>query len=505
MGSLLLLLNGFKDCMTLVNILCAIVGCLLGSLIGVLPGLGISGTVAILLPMTYGMQPLSALIMISGIYFGSQYGGAITSILVNIPGEATSIVTCFDGHPMAKAGKAGKALSISAISSFIGGTIGMLGLTFAASALARVALSFGKVEFFAIVVFGLLMLTSISGKNQLKGLVVVCLGVLLGCVGLDTLYGSARYTFKIVHLYSGISFVTFIMGVYGITELISAICIPEDQGDVIEFRLRDQLPDKTDVKRSWKTVLRCSILGFGVGLVPGAGSTLATFFAYGMERSLSKHPDEFGTGIPEGVAAPESANNAAMYAGLVPLLSLGLPFTSSMALLMNAFIVHGITPGPLFISEHPDLFWGLIASMFIGNIILLVINLPLVGMWARLLKVDFSILMPLITFITFAGGYAINYSVFDMGVMVVCGFIGFFLGACGYNMAALAVGLFLSPTLESAFLGTMTLYHGNLFAALWDRKVALVILSIGIFTFVFSSVKSIRAFFKAQKEKVSFQ
>ncbi|MBO4394307.1 MAG: tripartite tricarboxylate transporter permease, partial [Spirochaetales bacterium] len=341
-----------------------------------------------------------------------------------------------------------------------------------------------------------LLLTSISGKNQLKGLVVVCLGVILGCVGLDSLYGTARYTFKIVHLYSGISFVTFIMGVYGITELISAICIPEDQGDVLEFRLRNQLPNKQDIKRSWKTVLRCSVLGFGVGLVPGAGSTLATFFAYGMERSLSKHPEEFGTGIVEGVAAPESANNAAMYAGLVPLLSLGLPFTSSMALLMNAFIVHGITPGPLFISEHPELFWGLVASMFIGNLILIVINLPLVGMWARLLKVDFSILMPMITFITFAGGYAINYSVFDMGMMVACGFIGFFMSACGYNMAAMAVGLFLSPTLESAFLGTMTLYHGDLFAALWDRKLALVILLIGVVTFVISCTRSIRKFFK---------
>ena len=493
---MLLFLQGLKACLTLMNLFCAVVGCLVGSLIGVLPGLGISGTVAILLPMTYGMQPLSALIMISGIYFGSQYGGAITSILVNIPGEATSIVTCFDGHPLAKKGQAGKALSVAAISSFIGGLVGMLGLTFAASALARVALGFGKVEFFAIVVFGLLLLTSISGKNQLKGLVVVCLGVILGCVGLDSLYGTARYTFKIVHLYSGISFVTFIMGVYGITELISAICIPEDQGDVLEFRLRNQLPNKQDIKRSWKTVLRCSVLGFGVGLVPGAGSTLATFFAYGMERSLSKHPEEFGPGIVEGVAAPESANNAAMYAGLVPLLSLGLPFTSSMALLMNAFIVHGITPGPLFISEHPELFWGLVASMFIGNLILIVINLPLVGMWARLLKVDFSILMPMITFITFAGGYAINYSVFDMGMMVACGFIGFFMSACGYNMAAMAVGLFLSPTLESAFLGTMTLYHGDLFAALWDRKLALVILLIGVVTFVISCTRSIRKFFK---------
>lgn len=498
-GSLALFFQGFVACLAPLNLLCAIVGCLLGSLIGVLPGLGISGTVAILLPMTYGMETLPALIMISGIYFGSQYGGAITSILVNIPGEATSIVTCFDGHPLAQQGKAGKALSIASISSFIGGTIGMLGLTFAASSLARVALGFGKVEFFAIVLFGLLLLTCISGKNQLKGLIVVCLGVILGCVGLDDLYGSLRYTFGVVNLYKGISFVTFIMGVYGISELLGAICIPEDQGDVVEFKLRDQFPTKKDFKQIWKSVLRSGVLGFGVGLVPGAGSTLATFFAYGMERSISKTPEKFGEGTLEGIAAPEAANNAAMYAGLVPLLSLGLPFTSSMALLMSAFIVHGITPGPLFISEHPQLFWGLIASMFIGNIILLVINLPLVGIWARLLKVDFRILMPLITFITFAGGYAINYSVFDLGMMVVCGFVGFIMNACGYNMAALAVGLFLSKTLENSFLGTMTLYHGSLISGLLDRKLALVILLIAIVVFIASITKSLVKFFKNRK------
>lgn len=497
--TLALLGQGFLDCLTLVNIFCAIVGCLLGSLIGVLPGLGISGTVAILLPITYGMEPLSALIMISGIYFGSQYGGAITSILVNIPGESTSIVTCFDGHPLATQGKAGKALCTASISSFCGGAIGMIGLTFAASALAKVALGFGKVEFFAIVVFGLILLTSISGKNQLKGLIVVCLGVILGCVGLDDLYGTLRFTYGIVDLYKGISFVTFIMGVYGITELLKAICVPEEQGKVMEFRMRDQYLNKQDVKQIWKTVLRCSVLGFGVGLVPGAGSTLATFFAYGMERSLSKHPEQFGTGLLEGVAAPEAANNAAMYAGMVPLLSLGLPFTSSMALLMSAFIVHGITPGPLFISENPALFWGLIASMFIGNILLLIINLPLVGIWASLLKVDFNILMPLITFITFAGGYAINYSVFDMGLMIVCGFVGFFMSACGYNMAALAVGLFLSSTLENSFLGTMTLYHGNLLAALIDRPLAAIILGVALIAFAISISKSLIQYFKKKK------
>lgn len=501
MESFALLGQGFVDSFTLLNIIAAIVGCLLGSLIGVLPGLGISGTVAILLPVTYGMDTLTALIMISGIYFGSQYGGAITSILVNIPGEATSIVTCFDGNPLAKQGKGGKALSVAALSSFCGGTMGLVGLTFAASALGRLALTFGKVEFLAIVVFGLVLLTTISGKSQLKGLLAVCMGVVLGCIGLDGLYGSLRFTYGVVDLYKGISFVTFVMGVYGITELLGAICAPEEQGEVAAFSLKNQLPTKQELKRLVPTVLRCGTMGFGVGLVPGAGSTLATFFVYGMERSLSKHPEKFGTGLLEGVSAPESANNAAMYAGMVPLLSLGIPFNSSMALLMSAFIIHGITPGPLFISEHGPLFWALIASMFISNIVLLIINLPLVGLWAGLLRIDFTVLMPIITFITFAGGYAINNSVFDMGIMVVCGFFGYFMGACGYNMAALAVGLFLSGTLENSFLGTMTLYKGNLLGALLDKPIAGVIFAITVVVLAVSVYQSISRAMKKSDTK----
>jgi len=329
-----------------------------------------------------------------------------------------------------------------------------------------------------------------------KGLMIVCLGVVLGCVGLDELYGSLRYTYGVIHLYKGISFVTFIMGVYGITELVSAVATKEEKGEIMEFSLKNQFPDRNDFKQIYKTIGRSSVLGFLTGLVPGAGSTLATFFAYGMERSISKHPEQFGTGLLKGVAAPESANNAAMYAGMVPLLSLGIPFTSSMALLMSAFIIHGIKPGPMFIIEHSGLFWALIASLFIGNIILLIINLPLVGIWASLLRVDFGILMPLITFITFAGGYAINNSVFDIGLMVACGFFGFFLNATGYNMAALAVGLFLSSTLENSFLGTMTLYKGNLLNAFIDRPVAAVIISIAILALVVSLTRSITKFFK---------
>jgi len=470
--------SGFLACLTPMNILCAIVGVLVGTLAGVLPGLGISGSVAILLPITYNMEPLTALIMVSGIFFGSQYGGAITSILVNIPGEATSIVTCFDGYPMAKKGLGGKALGISSISSFCGGTIGLIFLTVAAPQLARLAVTFGAPEFFAIVVFGLLLLTNVSGKNVLKGAVMVFAGLMLGCVGLDTTFGSLRFTFHNVNLYKGLDFIIFIMGVFGITELMYTICVPEDKEDILSFKFRELYPTLSDLKHVAPTIVRGSLFGFLVGLIPGPGSMLATFGSYGIEKKLSKRPEEFGKGAMRGVAAPESANNASMYAQMVPLLSLGIPFSSSIALLMSAFMIHGITPGPMLISQHPDLFWGLIASMFIGNIFLIIINLPLVGVWASLLKVDFSLLMPIITFITFTGAFAINNSIFDLGVMTLAGFIGFWLKAGGYDLSALALGMFLGRTLESNLVTIMVVYDGNLLSMILNRPVGGTLLVI---------------------------
>lgn len=463
--------QGFIACLNPINILCCIVGVLVGSLAGVLPGLGISGSVAILLPITYNMEPLTALIMVSGIYFGSQYGGAITSILVNIPGEATSIVTCFDGYPLAKKGMAGKALGISAISSFCGGTVGLLFLTVAAPQLARFAVTFGAPEFFGIVVFGLLLLTNVSGKNVLKATIMVFCGLMLGCVGLDSTFGSLRYTFHNVNLYKGIDFIIFIMGVFGITELMYTICVPEDKTDILSFKFRELYPTVRDLKHVAPTIARGSLFGFLVGLIPGPGSMLATFGSYGIEKKLSKHPEEFGKGVLRGVAAPESANNASMYAQMVPLLSLGIPFSSSIALLMSAFMIHGITPGPMLISQHPELFWGLIASMFIGNLLLIIINLPLVGVWASLLKVDFSLLMPIITVITYTGAFAINNSLFDLLIMTCAGLLGFLLKAGGYDLSALALGMFLGKTLESNLITTMVVYDGNLLSMILDRPI----------------------------------
>jgi len=494
--TLQLLGQGFLNCLTAGNILCAVVGVLVGTLAGVLPGLGISGSVAILLPITYSMEPLSALIMVAGIYFGSQYGGAITSVLVNIPGEATSIVTTFDGYPLARKGKAGKALGIAAISSFCGGTVGLIFLVVAAPQLARLAIRFGAPEFFAIVIFGLLLLTNVSGKNRLKGVTMVFAGLMLSCVGLDSTFGTLRFTFKNVNLYKGIDFIIFIMGVFGITELMYTICSSEDKGDILSFKFRELYPTGKELAHVLPTIGRGSLFGFIVGLIPGPGSMLATFGSYGIEKKLSKHPEEFGKGVLRGVAAPESANNASMYAQMVPLLSLGIPFSSSIALLMSAFMIHGITPGPMLISQHPDLFWGLIASMFIGNIFLLIINLPLVGVWASLLKVDFSLLMPIITMITFTGAFAINNSIFELGLMVGAGLLAFFLKAGGYDLSALALGMFLGSTLESNLITTMVVYDGNLFNMIASRPIGgtmmviiFLIVAVSIGKFIRETVK----------------
>jgi putative tricarboxylic transport membrane protein len=491
MEALALLGSGFLDCLSWANLLAAVVGVLLGTLAGVLPGLGITGTVAILLPFSYGMGPLTALIMISGIYFGSQYGGAITSVLVNIPGEATSIVTCFDGNPLAKQGRAGIALGISAISSFIGGTLGLIGLTFFAPPLAKAALSFGPPEFFAIATLGLLLLTNLAGKNPLRSAIMVLTGILLGTIGLDKTFGTLRFTFENVQLYKGIDFIIFIMGVFGIAELLSTICTPNDQGEVFNFQFRDLYPKKEDLKATAKPIGRGGIIGFLLGLIPGPSSIIATFASYGIEKKFSKHPEKFGSGMIEGVAAPESANNASMYAQMVPLMSLGIPFSSAVALLVSGFMIHGIQPGPLLITQHPAIFWGLIASLYIGNIFLLIINLPLVGLWASLLKIKFDILMPVITVITFTGAYAINNSQFDLGIMVLFGVIGFFCKMGDYDVAAMALGLFLGPQVEASLIQTLTMYDGSLAKMALHRPIAGTLCGLMILIVMYSMVKPI--------------
>lgn len=495
-----MLTHGFAACFTLPNLLAALIGVLLGTLAGVLPGLGITGTVAVLLPFSYGMEPLTALILISGVFFGSQYGGAIISILVNIPGEATSIVTCIDGYPLAKKGRAGAALGIAAISSFIAGTLGLISLTFFAPLLAKTALVFGPPEFLLIAVLGLLLLTNVTGINPLRSTIMALIGILLGTIGLDSTYGNLRLTFESVELYKGIDFIIFVMGVFGISELLATICMPQEKKDVLNFKYRDVYPNKEELKAAAMPIGRGGVIGFLLGLIPGPSSVIATFASYAVEKKISKYPEKFGTGVIEGVAAPESANNSSMYAQMIPLMSLGIPFSSAVALLVSGFMIHGIQPGPLLITQHPTIFWGLIASMYIGNVLLLIINLPLVGMWASLLKINFGFLMPVITVICFTGAYAINNSLFDLGIMVLFGVIGFFCKMGKYDLAAMAIGIFLGPQVEISLIQTMSTFEGDLFRMIESRPIAGTLSYITIFVVLFSIARPIIRIIRKKKK-----
>ena len=414
MDVLSMLLQGFAVCFTWENILAVIIGVLVGTLTGVLPGIGVTGAMALLLPISFGMDGTTALIMFAGIYYGAMYGGSTTSILVNLPGEAASVVTCLDGNQMAKKGRAGAALSISAIGSFVAGTFGLVGLSFFAPWLAKVALRFGPPEYFAIAILGLVLLTNLTGKNPLKSFLMVLVGIMMSTVVMDAVTGLRRFTFGVPELMRGFEFGVVAMAVFGINELFGTLLEPQEEIKVGKVRFRELYPTRDELRRSVGPILRGTLIGFLIGLMPGPAGTLSSFSSYSVEKKLSKHPEKFGHGAIEGVAGPESANNAASSAAMIPLLSLGLPFAPPAALLLTGFIVHGITPGPTLIAQHPDMFWGLVASMYIGNVFLIILNLPFVGVFASMLKTPANILMPIVMVITFTGALATNNSTFDI-------------------------------------------------------------------------------------------
>lgn len=454
--------HGFSVSLTIQNLIACIIGVIIGTLTGVLPGLGVTGAIALLLPLSYGMDATSALIMFAGIYYGAMYGGSTTSILVNLPGEAASVITAIDGHAMAKKGRAGAALAIAAIGSFVAGTLGLIGLTLFAPPLAKAALAFGPPEFFAIAILGLIILSNLTGTSVLKSILMVFVGIMLGTIGTDTIAGVNRFTFNIDELQRGIDFAVLAMGIFGIPEVISAITEPSQDAIIQKVRFRELYPNKEEIKRSLAPMFRGGVVGFLCGLIPGPSATISTFLSYALEKRWSKHPEEFGKGAVEGVAGPESANNAATSATMIPLLSLGLPFAPPSALLLTGFIIHGITPGPTLITQYPSIFWGLIASMYIGNILLLIINLPLVGVFASLLKTPIQILMPVITIITLTGAYAVNNSLFDLWLLILFGVTGYFMKKGGYEPAPLAIGLVLGPTLERGLTQGLIMGDGNL-------------------------------------------
>ncbi len=463
MNTLSMLLKGFALSMTPANLLACIFGVLVGTLTGVLPGIGVTGAMALLLPLSFGMDATSALIMFSGIYYGAMYGGSTTSILVNLPGEAASVVTALDGYEMAKKGRAGAALTVSAIGSFIAGTFGLIALTVAAPWIAEAALKFGPPEYFAIAFLGLVLLTNLTGGNPLKSILMVMIGIMLSTVGMDAVTGSTRFTFKIPELMRGFEFGVVAMAVFGVREVFSTLTEPQEENITVKnVKLRDMYPTKEEWKRSAAPIARGTLLGFLIGLMPGPAGTLSSFTSYSLEKGISKHPEEFGHGAIEGVAGPESANNAASSAAMIPLLSLGLPFAPPAALLLTGFITHGITPGPTLITQHPNVFWGLVASMYIGNVILVVLNLPFVGVFASLLKTPVRILMPIVLLITFTGAFATNNSIFDIGLLLVLGVFGYFISKYGYSMAPLAVGLVLGGTIETGLTQGMIICNGSL-------------------------------------------
>jgi putative tricarboxylic transport membrane protein len=456
------LIQGFAVALTPVNLLFGFLGALLGTLVGVLPGIGPIGAMALLLGVTYTLPPATALIMFAGIYYGSMYGGSTTSILVNIPGEASSVVTCMDGYQMARKGRGGAALFIAAIGSFVAGTIALLILSWLAPLLADAALKFGPPEYFAISVFGLLVLSQLSGQGLVKSFLMIGVGLILSTVGMDVITGQPRFNFGTLGLKQGIDFVPIAMGLFGVAEVLEAAREKWDEKrEVIRVRLRELLPTKAEVRRSAGPTLRASFLGFSTGLIPGPAAVISTFLSYTLERKISKRPQEFGQGAPEGVAGPESANNASAIGAFVPLLSLGIPFAPPTALLLSAMMIHGVTPGPLLMKERPDVFWGVISSMYIGNFMLLVLNLPLVGLFVHVLRTPRNLLMPLILLLCIVGVFAVNNSVTDLWIMLLAGIAGYALKKSDYNVAPLILALVIGPMMENALRQSLMLSLGK--------------------------------------------
>ena len=442
-----------------INLLFCFLGVFVGTLIGVLPGLGPVGTMAILLPVTYGIPPTTAIIMLAGIYYGAQYGGSTTSILVNIPGEAASVITTLDGYQMARQGRAGPALGIAAFGSFIAGTLGVIGLQLMAPPLVRVALRFGPPEYFSLMILGFVILTYLAQKSMAKALMMAGVGILLGTVGLDTMTGMPRFTFDLPELLDGVGLAPLAMGLFGISEIFLNV-EKKIKHELLTTRIKGLFPTLEDWRRSALPILRGTVLGFFLGILPGGGAVLSSFVSYAVEKRISKTPQEFGKGAIEGVAAPESANNSAAQGAFIPLLTLGIPANVVMAILLGALMIHNITPGPMLVKEHPQLFWGVIASMYIGNGMLLVLNLPLVQLFALITKVPKPILLPLITLLCLVGVYSVNSSAVDLYVLALFGILGFVLRDLGYSPAPLVLALVIGPMMENALRSSLMINQG---------------------------------------------
>lgn len=475
---------GFSVGLQPYNILCCFLGAVMGTLVGVLPGLGPVGAMSILLPVTFGMDPIGAIIMLAGIYYGAQFGGSTTSILVNIPGEATSIVTCFDGYQMAKQGRAGPALGMARFASFIGGTLSVIGLMLFAQPLANFALRFSSPEYCGAVFLGLMLVSYLSAGSKIKALMMASLGIIISCIGLDPINATARMTFNLVPLLDGLDLAPIAMGIYGIGEILSNI-EQEMNTEIITTKIKNLLPNLSDWMKSKWPIARGTVIGFFMGILPGGGALISTFISYAVEKKISKTPERFGKGAIEGVAGPEAANNAGATGSFIPLFTLGIPSNVVMALLFGALMIHGLRPGPLLITENPEIFWGVIASMYMGNVMLLVLNVPLIPIWVSVLKIPYRILFPLIILLCVIGAYSLRNSLFDLFLTTIFGIVGYLFRKFDYDAAPLILAFVLGPIFEINFRQSLLLSQGG-FGIFFVRPISAVFMTAALILLVLS-------------------
>ncbi len=478
MGPVEGLLYGFSVALAPTNLLACFIGVLIGTIVGVLPGIGPIGAMALLLPSTFALSPATALIMLAGIYYGSMYGGSTTSILVNVPGEVASVITAIDGYQMARKGRAGAALAVAAAGSFVAGSLGVVGIVLFGAWLAEVALQFGPPEYFALSVTGLAILSRLSGGSVLSSFVMVGLGLAIGTVGMESISGYRRFTFGSLQLAQGFELVPIIMGLYGVAEVLSLAEAGLRRSQIVPVRLREMFPTQQEWMSSSGPIARGSVLGFLTGLMPGPATVLATFIAYTVERRVSKTPERFGTGAIEGVAGPEAANNGATAGAMVPLLSLGIPFSPATAVLLGALVIHGIQPGPLLMTNQPAVFWGVVASMYIGNFLLLILNLPLVGVFVSILRAPQHVLSTLVLLLCLVGAFSLSNSLLDLWVLVGMGVLGYGFRKLSIDPAPLIVAVVLGPVMERTLRQTLFMAHGD-WRLLLFRPLSLTLFLVG--------------------------
>lgn len=487
--TLLSLAHGFAVAFQPDNLWYAFLGCLVGTLVGVLPGIGPLSGISILLPVTFGLNATQAVIMLAGIYYGSQYGGSTTSILMRIPGEASSVMTCIDGNAMARKGRAGAALCIAAVGSWVAGTFGVIMLTIVAPPLAIIALKFGPPEYTALLILGLIFLAYMSSTSLVRTLLMACIGLLLGMIGIDNMTGHFRYAFDLPELGDGIGIVPVAVGLFGLGEILST---PSHKvtGEVISPKMRELLPNRQEWKESAWPIGRGTVLGFIIGIIPGSAHIISSFLSYALERKLSKHPEEFGKGAVAGVAGPESANNSASTGAFVPMLALGIPTGPITAVLIGALMVHGVNAGPQLVTEHPDVFWGFVASMYVGNLMLLLLNLPLVSVFVSVLRIPYAYLYPLIIMFCIVGVYEVSHSIVDVWIMLIMGLLGYALRKFNFDPAPLVLGLVISPLFEQSLRQSLIMSNGD-YRIFFMRPISLGLLIVCAILLTLSAVSFI--------------